>query len=165
MNQPFGRAAACERSAQAISQQLDDELSELELARLRTHLDGCDACRLLEQDLAGVTHELRLAPLVAPTRSFVTPRLRAARVRSLRPLVASAAVLLVVVGSVGSLMRAGLQPRDGISSLNFQSPVDQIQFATLEHKRIEQKKGSVKLKVLKPYLGSYLPYENQHAAF
>ena len=46
--------------------------------------------------MVGVTFELRLAPLAAPSRPFVTPRLRAARVRSLRPLAATAAMFVVV---------------------------------------------------------------------
>src|SRR5436853_4516162 len=110
MNPPFGRALACERAAQAISLRLDDELSELEVAQLRVHLDGCAACRRLEQEMVGMTFEVRLTPLVAPSRQLTAPRVRAARMRSLRPLVATAAMLVVVVGSVGSLLRAGIQP-------------------------------------------------------
>jgi hypothetical protein len=138
MHPQFGRAPACERAAQFISLQLDDELSELELAQLRAHLDACEACRVLEQEMVGMTLELRMAPLAAPGRAFAAPRMRAARVRSLRPLAATAAMLVVVVGSVGSLTRGGVAPQDAISSLNFQSEVDQIQFASLEHRRIEQ---------------------------
>ena len=137
MNPPFGRAAACERAAEAISLRLDDELSEIEIAQLRAHLDVCAACRRLEHEMVGVTFELRLAPLVAPSRAIVAPRLRAARVRSLRPLVATAAMFLVVLGSVFSLNRAGIQPQDGASSLNFSSQLAQEQFASLEHQRIE----------------------------
>jgi hypothetical protein len=140
MHPPFGRAPACERAAQAISLQLDGELSELELAQLRAHLDACPACRMVEQGMVGMTLELRLAPPAAPGRAFAAPRMRAARVRSLRPLAATAAMLLVVVGSVGSLMRGGAEPQNGISSLTFQSPGDQIQHASLEHARIEPTK-------------------------
>src|SRR5258706_2032759 len=121
MTPPFGRAPGCERAAQGISLRLDGELSELELAQLRMHLDGCAACRHLEQEMTAVTFELRLAPLAAPARTFVTPRMRAARIRSLRPLAATAAMLVIVVGSVGSLMRGGIQPQDGVSSLPFSS--------------------------------------------
>ena len=138
MNPPFGRAAECERASQAISLRLDDELSELEIAQLRAHLDVCATCRRLEQEMVGVTFELRLAPLAAPARTFVTPRMRAARVRSLRPLAATAAMLLVVMGSVFSLTRAGIQPHNGVSSLDFSSQYAQQQFASLEHQRIEE---------------------------
>jgi hypothetical protein len=89
--------------------------------------------------MVGVTFELRLAPLSAPARTFVTPRMRAARIRSLRPLAATAAMLVVVVGGVGSLMRGDMQPQDGVSSLPFTSQLDQIQFAQHEHQRVEQK--------------------------
>jgi predicted anti-sigma-YlaC factor YlaD len=145
MNPPFGRALACERAAQAISLRLDDELSELEIAQLRLHLDGCAACRRLEQEMVGMTFEVRLAPLAAPSRQLTAPRMRAARVRSLRPLVATAAMLLVVVGSVGSLLRAGIQPQEGSSSLNFSSQFAQQQFASVEHQRIEQHASTVTL--------------------
>jgi len=91
MNPPFGRALACERAAQAISLRLDEELSELEIAQLRVHLDACPACRLLEQDMVGMTLEVRLMPLAVPSRQFTVPRMRAARMRSFRPLVATAA--------------------------------------------------------------------------
>jgi len=140
MHPPFGRAPACERAAQAISMQLDGELSELELAQLRSHLDACAACRMLEEQMVGMTLELRIAPLAAPGRAFAAPRMRAARVRSLRPLAATAAMLLVVVGSVGSLTRGGVEPQNGISSLTFQSPDDQAEHASLEHSRIEPSK-------------------------
>jgi anti-sigma factor RsiW len=137
MNSPFGRTAACERAAESISLRLDDELSEIEIAQLRAHLDVCAACRRLEHEMVGVTFELRLAPLAAPSRAFVAPRLRAARVRSIRPLAATAAMLLVVLGSVFSLNRGGIQPQNGVSSLNFSSQLAQEQFASREHQRIE----------------------------
>jgi predicted anti-sigma-YlaC factor YlaD len=142
MNPPFGRAFACERAAQAISLRLDEELSELELAQLRVHLDACPACRILEQDMVGMTLEVRGMALASPSRQFTVPRMRAARMRSLRPLVATAAMLVVVVGSVGSLVRAGIQPQDGSSSLNFSSQFAQQQFASVEHQRIEQRSTS-----------------------
>ena len=85
-----------------------------------------------------MTFEVRLTPLVAPSRQLTAPRVRAARMRSLRPLVATAAMLVVVVGSVGSLLRAGIQPQGGSSSLNFSSQFAQQQFASVEHQRIEQ---------------------------
>jgi anti-sigma factor RsiW len=142
MNPPFGRTSACERAAQAISLRLDDELSELEIAQLRSHLDGCAACRLLEQEIVGVTFEVRLSSLAAPSRAFVAPRMRTARVRSLRPLVATAAMLLVVVGSVGSVLRAGIQPQEGPSSFNFTSQLAQQRFVNLEHRRMEDQSSA-----------------------
>jgi anti-sigma factor RsiW len=42
------RFLECERMREAVSAQLDGELSELEAIRLRTHLDGCDSCREFE---------------------------------------------------------------------------------------------------------------------
>jgi len=139
MNPTFGRVPECERAAQAVSLRLDDELSELEDAQLRAHLQSCAACAALEREVGALAEALRAAPLVAPSRPLVAPRLRSSRVGSLRPLIAAAATVLVVVGSVGSLMRAGFNANEGGPSISFRSQLEQMQFANLAHQRIEQK--------------------------
>lgn len=45
---------------------LDGELSELQSAWLRRHLDGCPACRAFRADATGFTALLRRAPLEQP---------------------------------------------------------------------------------------------------
>jgi hypothetical protein len=146
MNTPFGRAPACERAAQGISLRLDGELSEIEEAQLRQHLAGCGACQALDREVAAFTGQLRALPLVAPGRSVTLPRLRASRLRSLRPLATAAAMVVVVMGSVTSLLSgSGPQREPGPAFLVFHSQLDQIEHATLAHQRIEPRPGVVVL--------------------
>ena len=56
----------CERARARASQALDCELSQLERAHLRSHLDGCESCATFVAELREVTHELRAAPLPSP---------------------------------------------------------------------------------------------------
>jgi anti-sigma factor RsiW len=60
----------CERARARASLALDCELSQLERAHLRSHLDGCDSCATFVAELREVTHELRAAPLPAPLHSL-----------------------------------------------------------------------------------------------
>ena len=52
----------CERARARASQALDCELSQLERAHLRSHLDGCESCATFVAELREVTHELRATP-------------------------------------------------------------------------------------------------------
>src|SRR6266511_400407 len=54
---------ACDRARAQISSRIDEELSELEHARLDLHLAGCAACRAYEADVMAVTNLVRAAPL------------------------------------------------------------------------------------------------------
>jgi predicted anti-sigma-YlaC factor YlaD len=86
--------AACERARTWASLALDCELSELERAHLRAHLAECESCGAFVSGLREVTHELRTAPLPAPSRPL------GPRTRSRIPLVL-AAVAIVVAAVVG----------------------------------------------------------------
>jgi len=50
---------------------VDCELSQLERAQLRSHLDSCADCAAFLAGLREVTHELRAAPLPAPSRPLL----------------------------------------------------------------------------------------------
>jgi predicted anti-sigma-YlaC factor YlaD len=93
---------ACERARSWASLALDHELSELERRHLRAHLAECEACESFLVVAREVTHELRAAPLPAPSRPLV-PRTH----RGLRAplLLALPAVLAAAVGGgvIGSL--------------------------------------------------------------
>ena len=54
---------ACQRAREAVSMQLDGELSELGSARLSAHLRECEACAGYALELAALTTRLRTAPL------------------------------------------------------------------------------------------------------
>ena len=61
----------CERARSHASLAIDCELSELERAWLRAHLDGCVGCSAFLAGLREVTHELRGAPLPEPSRPLL----------------------------------------------------------------------------------------------
>ena len=77
------RPLDCERARAHASLRLDGQLSELGSARLDAHLTGCAACRAYAAGIAGVTAELRAAPLEQPLRQIVIPSLHA-RLRGLQ---------------------------------------------------------------------------------
>jgi predicted anti-sigma-YlaC factor YlaD len=96
---------ACDRARHWVSLELDDELSELESARLSAHVEGCAACRAFEADTRALTQRLRSAPLEAlgvpialPVRRRMS-RLVSVGVGSATALAASVAVVLGTVGS------------------------------------------------------------------
>jgi len=64
-------AAECERARARASLALDCELSQLERAQLRAHLDACASCSKFLAELREVTHELRAAALPAPSRPLI----------------------------------------------------------------------------------------------
>lgn len=91
-----------------MSLALDGELSELERAMLRAHVDGCAECSVVETDLVGLTFELRAPSFESLRRPIVVPRRRA---RALRAFEASAAVaatiaITLAVGLAGSQSRS-----------------------------------------------------------
>lgn len=98
----------CDRFRSQISLELDGELSQLERAMLRSHLERCDGCRAFRAEAESVTRamrETRLARLSIPvavgrTRPLVTARLQAAAV---------AAMAFVVVG-VSAQLAANQRP-------------------------------------------------------
>jgi anti-sigma factor RsiW len=72
------RSWACDRARQAVSLQLDGELSQLERALLERHVDRCSACAEFAADAAALTQELRVAPLVKLERPIELPLRRRA---------------------------------------------------------------------------------------
>jgi predicted anti-sigma-YlaC factor YlaD len=91
----------CVRAGEAASRRLDDELTELESARLDAHLRRCPACRDLVGQIAAITEELRRAPLESATVSVFTARRRRA-VPALRVQAAAAAVAAAALIGAGS---------------------------------------------------------------
>ena len=100
-------AFPCGQTAELVSLELDGELSELEAARLETHLGQCAACRSLKAELAGLTLALRAVPLEQLERPVTLPRRAAFSLRPLQVGAAAAAIAIVagltgVMGTVGS---------------------------------------------------------------
>jgi anti-sigma factor RsiW len=101
------RFLECERMREAVSAQLDGELSELEAIRLRTHLDRCDSCREFEASASFSTTALRAASLEPMTRPIALPSRRRISVPLRVPAAAAAAVVMVAAGGVFASLHGG----------------------------------------------------------
>jgi predicted anti-sigma-YlaC factor YlaD len=98
------RPKACERAAQFVSLELDGELSLLERAMLKRHLQRCGPCAAYARDVGGLTELLRAAPMEQirlPTVFFSLRRRRLSRV--LPSIAATAAMAAVGIGLTISL--------------------------------------------------------------
>jgi anti-sigma factor RsiW len=114
----------CDHARAQISVLLDAELSELEEADLRLHLDGCAACRTYHAGAASISGSLRAAPLEQLDFSIVVPNRRYVATRWIQAGSAAAAVLVAIgLGSSqgilvghGVLGSAGSSPSPARSS-------------------------------------------------
>ena len=86
----------CERARARASLALDCELSQLERAHLRAHVDECASCAAFLVGLREVAYELRAAPLPAPSRPLAPRRRR-------RGPAAIALLLVVAAAGAGGL--------------------------------------------------------------
>jgi anti-sigma factor RsiW len=92
-------ARDCVQAREAASALLDDELSELDAARLDAHLDACAQCRRYLDELHAIASGLRRTPLEQPR---VTVLLPARRRRFSAPAASAAAAALVAVAGTAS---------------------------------------------------------------
>jgi anti-sigma factor RsiW len=91
---------ACQRAREAVSIQLDGELSELGSARLSAHLRECEACAAYALEVAALTTRLRMAPLEQPQIEVPLPSRR-------RPALQLAAAAAAVVAATASSLALG----------------------------------------------------------
>jgi len=108
----------CQRAREALSLQLDGELSELGSARLATHLRECAACAAYAREASAIAGHLRAAPLEQPGAPVVLPARR--RPPSLRIAAAAAAVLVAAASSLAlghSLRSSGHPARTATGAL------------------------------------------------
>jgi predicted anti-sigma-YlaC factor YlaD len=100
----------CDRAREAVSAQLDGELSELGSARLAAHLRGCRACTAFALEAASITTRLRAAPLERPRVGVALPPRR--RRPGLQIVAAAAAVLVAAASSLalGQSLRSSGHP-------------------------------------------------------
>jgi predicted anti-sigma-YlaC factor YlaD len=95
-------AEQCLWACQRVSLRLDDELSELEQARLEAHLASCAGCRAVAAELEGLTQMVRTTALEDPSIAFHPPRRRNPAAYALRAVSATAAVTVMALsGLVG----------------------------------------------------------------
>jgi predicted anti-sigma-YlaC factor YlaD len=88
----------CQRAREAVSAQLDRELSELGSARLSVHLRECDACAAYAREVGAIATRLRAAPLERPVTRVTLPARR--RRPALQLAGAAAAVGIVALSSL-----------------------------------------------------------------
>lgn len=86
------RSRTCERAAELVSLELDDELSRFEGALLRRHLRRCDACADYAARVTATTELLRRAPLEAVHLQIALPLARRRFSRVVQSVAATAAV-------------------------------------------------------------------------
>jgi anti-sigma factor RsiW len=86
----------CDRARAQVSALIDGELSELEEAKLRLHLDGCAACRTYHAGAVSISGSLRAAPLEQLDFPIVVPNRRYIATRWLQAGSAAAAVLVAI---------------------------------------------------------------------
>jgi anti-sigma factor RsiW len=99
----------CQRAREAVSVQLDGELSELGSARLSAHLRECDACTAYALEVTAVATRLRAAPLERPRVGIALP---ARRRRAGLQIAAAAAVAVAAASSLalGHALRSSNRP-------------------------------------------------------
>lgn len=130
---------ACQKAREAVSLELDGELSELGSARLAAHLRDCETCAAYASDLTTFTAGLRSAPLESPRTQIAIrrSRRRAGVAATAAAAVAVAAGLSVTVQSLrggGSAPRpvaTVFAPRPASSSLLFRQR-DPLEIATAD---------------------------------
>lgn len=91
---------SCDRARESISLALDDELVEVDRARLAAHTELCADCRAFEADARGVSRKLRSAVLEQPAYAVVLPRTRRIRIGTLQAGAAAAIIAVVAASSL-----------------------------------------------------------------
>jgi anti-sigma factor RsiW len=87
----------CDRARAQVSALLDGELSELEEADLRLHLEDCAACRTYNAGAVAISGSLRSAPLEQLDFPILVPNRRYVATRWIQAA-SAAAVVLVAIG-------------------------------------------------------------------
>ncbi len=90
----------CDRIRELCSTSLDGELSELDAARLESHLVSCPSCRAYAATARATARLVRDTPLEEPGFRVVVPGRRLAVARKLQVVSAAAAVAVTVGFSV-----------------------------------------------------------------
>ena len=129
------RTTACERAAQWISLELDDELEPLERAALDRHLGRCPACAAARAAVGSFTALMRAAPALGPRLPTV---LAPARPRRRLRLAAAGIALALPRSAAPRPCSSCRRPRrSGTSVLASATQAQRLEFAAAEHRRID----------------------------
>jgi len=142
---------ACARHVNAIQELVDGTLGSIRRAELELHLEQCEPCRRLADDLARIRDSAAsLEPLTPPDRVWlqIAGRLRqegriaaptplAAARRTFMPLALAASLLLIVGASLYVLYPRGTAPDEAASAGNAPA-ADAVQGVETEFRLAEQ---------------------------
>ncbi|HZR94285.1 MAG TPA: zf-HC2 domain-containing protein [Gaiellaceae bacterium] len=92
---------------EAVSARLDDELSELDAARLDAHLRDCAACRAFAAEASAFTNVVRATPLEPVSARAFVPRRRQFRGAAATAAAAAALVVAAVPSFFAGKLVAG----------------------------------------------------------
>jgi predicted anti-sigma-YlaC factor YlaD len=123
------RTTACERAAQWISLELDDELGRLEQAALARHLRRCDQCLSSSAEIGMFTGLLRGARQIEPARPVVVVTPSWARRRAKATIRGGA---LALTAAFAALLAVAVLPHTGSeppSTIGFSGTEQQQTFA------------------------------------
>jgi len=123
----------CDRARAQVSALLDGELSELEEADLRLHLDGCAGCCAFQAGAVSISGSLESSPLEQLDFPIVVPNRRYIATRWIQAASAAAMVLVAIGlgssqgilgghGGLGSASSSSSPGRASSSSAYVQSP-------------------------------------------
>jgi hypothetical protein len=124
----------CDQTRELLSASLDGELSELNEARVQSHLDACSGCRAYAAGAAEASRLLRQTPLEELTIPIVLPSRRLAVARKLQ-VAAAAAALAVTVGLSAAVTTMSSSPR---SHARAHAKVSKLRFPEQELRMLEQ---------------------------
>jgi predicted anti-sigma-YlaC factor YlaD len=123
----------CDQVRELVSASLDGELSELNAARVQSHLAACAGCRTYAAGAAEASRLLRQTPLEEMTMPIVLPSRRLAVARKLQ-VAAAAAALAVTVGLSAAVATISSSPRSHVRAAN----ASKLRFPEQELRMLEQ---------------------------
>jgi len=126
---------ACRRARELASLELDDELNQLEQARLAVHVRRCEPCREFRQGVNAMTGALRSAPLEPIPRQVMLPYRRR---MTLRAMQVSVAATLVVATGIGAFLPLHSHFRRGLGSPVVVQTGEQKELRVLRDVRLQQ---------------------------
>jgi anti-sigma factor RsiW len=130
----------CDRAREWATLEVDGELSQFELAFLRTHLERCAACSDFADEIRGIAGALRAAPPEPLERPVTLPARRRTALSDLQ-LAGAAALVLAAIGLgalSGSLpsperQAGGPQPITRANLSDLDEGLRRLRLASLQH--------------------------------
>jgi predicted anti-sigma-YlaC factor YlaD len=123
----------CAQAREAASVRLDNELSELDAARLDVHLGTCAECSNYAREIEILTAELRAATLERPGNSVVLPNRRRIPMRAAAAAAAVVALLTVSSLALGRAFNGRGSPAQTVTGSTFSTGIHADANANEQH--------------------------------